>query len=545
MARRSKVVFCLLLAFLYVVVNICPLRAEALPDVMSGSTTLADNIMTYYALSGSAVANTDWINTLYDSYGTSFGTIEELANQGYLVLNDAGMWEPVQELGQMIEQAPAYSSLGLNEMFNVSAEEVAAGGGLAVASGGSILAGSLGGVASTGVLTLFGGVTAAYWGGIGLGTLIAHKLGLYGENIYQGTAITFNEAMSNIPPDAISVKGFRTYRNVRYDKYLFARGIPFSYVGSNSYNIGIANLSDNTVNYYTFEINRSNGSIVNSASGDIAANFYNTRGIPSSQTPLGYDKINFFNSFEEFNNALNGWKDGSITPEKQRSPDMIGENGNLTGTYNNQNGYQVPDMKPQIDPQTQAGKPLTLQDWLNFANSVKNNNSSADPFGNNADIFGDILDAIRVANPNGNPDPNPDPDPWSPPVVTPVPDPSYPDPVPDQQLTENPQESENPQQTEPLNPTDTGKPWKLPDLRQKFPFCIPWDISKIFSKLKVNTRQAPHISWRFNPPNTPIDYTFNLDLEDFEGVASLLRTLELMGFIVGLAFATRYLIGAN
>ena len=47
MARRSKVVFCLLLAFLYVVVNICPLRAEALPDVMSGSSTLADNIMTY------------------------------------------------------------------------------------------------------------------------------------------------------------------------------------------------------------------------------------------------------------------------------------------------------------------------------------------------------------------------------------------------------------------------------------------------------------------------------------------------------------------
>ena len=42
---------------------------------MSGSTTLADNIMTYYALSGSAVANTDWI-ILYNSYGSSFGTIE-------------------------------------------------------------------------------------------------------------------------------------------------------------------------------------------------------------------------------------------------------------------------------------------------------------------------------------------------------------------------------------------------------------------------------------------------------------------------------------
>ena len=536
MARRSKVVFCLLLACLYVVVNICPLRAEALPDVMSGSTTLADNIMTYYALSGSAVANSDWINTLYSSYGSSFGTIEELADQGYLVLNDAGMWEPVQELGQMIEQAPAYSSLGLNEMFNVSAEEAAAGGGFAAASGGSILAGSLGGVASTGVIPLLGGVTAAYWGGIALGTLIAHGIGLYGRSIFEGVPMTNAEYINTLPAG----KGVGMYYNNQYVVSSDWNHVLFFKSGNQGYMVFINNTS-NTNNMYITTYDSLTGR---------KNTFYGSSGAYSSDKYSGQsylDGVPFGGSFASdylMNEYIRKLCNNTEPFPNSKSPDMIGSDGNLEGDYDSQNQkYTVPDMKPQIDPGTQAGKPLTLQDWQNFANAVQNNNNNTSPSGSpdNATLFDNILNLIKTVLPNPNPNPNPDP--YSPPVVTPVPDPSYPDPVPDQQITENPQESENPQQTE--NPIDTGKPWRLPDLKQKFPFCVPWDIAKVFSKLKVNSRQAPHISWRFNPPNTPIDYTFNLDLEDFEEVATLLRTLELLGFIVGLAFATRYLIGAN
>ena len=549
MARRSKVVFSLLLAFLYVVVNICPLRAEALPDVMSGSTTLADNIMTYYALSGSAVANTDWINTLYNSYGSSFGTIEELAQEGYLVLNDAGMWEPVQELGQMIEQAPAYSSLGLNEMFNISAEEAAAGGGFAAASGGSILAGSLGGVASTGVVPLLGGVTAAYWGGIALGTLIAHAVGLYDDNIVHGIPLNFSDMIKTIPVGN-GACSYTFYRNSDINQNVIHYGncklwIIVDVSGYYEHVIYNKNLSRVTINYLATGWNQGSGSYrtVNLSNGVTQIGF----GIRKSDTeyynwaPVAFD---FTNNQSGYNDYFAGLRNGQIQPYQPSSPDLIGENGNLQAQDDNGN-ITVPDMKPQIDPGTQAGKPLTLPDWLAFANAVQNNNNNTAPSGSpdNASLFDNILDLIKTVNPSPGPNPNPNPDPWSPPVVTPVPDPSYPDPVPDQQITENPQESENPQQTE--NPIDTGKPWRLPDLKQKFPFCVPWDIAKIFSKLKVNARQAPHISWRFNPPNTPIDYTFNLDLEDFEEVAALLRTLELMGFIVGLAFVTRYLIGAN
>lgn len=550
MARRSKVIFCLLLAFLYVVVNICPLSAEALPDVMSGSTTLADNIMTYYALSGSAVANSDWINTLYSSYGSSFGTIEELAEQGYLVLNDSGFWEPVQELGQMIEQAPAYSSLGLNEMFNVSAEEVAAGGGLAVASGGSILAGSLGGVASTGIVPLLGGVTAAYWGGIALGTLIAHGLGLYGKAIDNGVSISSADFINKISDNSFVVISDKSGNMVqafgsslrRMKAAGYTNGVFFTF-----YPIGIGNASSSYVfkiydyadNDNGFVLSRTNNISTNDKGRYVGSENSIIKTIRDLYPFVDFGSSNALNSY--LDNFRNGLQDFNIP----YSPDMIGENGNLKSEDDQNGGYTIPDFKPQIDPGTQAGKPLTLQDWQNFANGVSNNNNQSDPANLNKTLFEDILDLIRTVIPENvpNPNPNPNPDPYSPPVVTPVPDPSYPDPVPDQQITENPQESENPQQTE--NPIDTGKPWRLPDLRNKFPFCIPWDIAKVFSKLKVNARQAPHISWRFNPPNTPIDYTFNLDLEDFEEAAALLRTLELLGFIVGLAFATRYLIGAN
>lgn len=284
MARKAKRVICLAISLFLCSCNILVTKAEALPEVLSGSTTLADNIMSYYALSGSAVANTDWINTLYNSYGTSFGTVEEFAQQGYLVLNDAGMWEPTQQLGQMIEQAPAYTSLGLNEMFNVSAEEVAAGGGFAVASGGSILAGSLGGVASTGALTLFGGVTAAYWGGIALGTLIAHKLGLYGENIATATPIDKKTILDNVPAGGhvyyyASSSGVQSYITVPSGKvgvYFYNNGFYYPYICStpsnNNYPFSYKVIDANSGGrVYQFESNNLNTAI--SRVGTLNENF--------------------------------------------------------------------------------------------------------------------------------------------------------------------------------------------------------------------------------------------------------------------------------
>lgn len=546
MAGRAKKRIVLLFSFLYVLGGSLSVKAEALPEIMSGSTTLADNIMSYYALSGSAVANTDWINTLYNSYGTSFGTVEELANQGYLVFNEStGVWEGTQQLGQMIEQAPAYTSLGLNEMFNVSAQEVAVGGGFAAASGGSILAGSLGGVASTGVLTLFGGVTAAYWGGIGLGTLANHLITAYGKKIEAGARINASETIvNNLAPGSKAYYYYRELTDLQATMCLIVPkgcwGVLFPSTNYGepygmSYTIQLFNENDSRQNIKYVWLNSNN-----LASDNINANSNKQSGIAYGGYTDGFKLTNF-----SLNEYLDRFRQGIEKDYKPVSPDIIGSDGNQQANYDeNNNKYVVPEMKPQIDPGQQAGKPLTKQDWLNFANAVNNNNSQTNPSGLNADAFADILDRIVVPNPNPNPDVDPTPDPNPYPDPHPNPDPDQ-VPVPDYQDPEQETQPDYDSETELVPDPEDGKPWVTKGLLDKFPFCIPKDLMNMAKNFNSGTRQAPEIEWRFNPPNTPIDYTFHLDLSDFEAVAVLLRTLELALFVVGLAFATRYLIGAS
>lgn len=539
MARIPKKIICLATAAVIICAHVPVAHAEALPNVLEGSATLADNIMSYYALSGSAVANTDWINTLYDSYGSSFGTIYDFAENGMLTLNSDGTWQATTALETAIENAPAYQSLGLDQIFNVSAQEAAAGGGIA-ASGAATLAGSLGGVASTGVLTLFGGVTAAYWGGIAIGTLINHLTGAYGKNVGTGLPIdTLPQVLNDIPDGSTVASGMRQYLSSSNKNFYYLIGNGFSYgyfSNSDSYSIGIQNLNGTSFGKYI---------VVSGNTYNVTENTALSISIRTDQYAWNASVANRFSNSTEFNQFLQDWKSGKAEPKSNYSPDMIGENGNLDGNYSSDNGYSVPDMKPQVDPGVQSGKPLTLQDWLNFANSVTNNNSNTNPLPDNKALFDDLINAIKKAipNPNPNPDPNPDPDPdpdpdpYHPPTPTPVPDPDYGDPNPDQPDFES--------ETDIPDPVDTGNPWVTPDLLEKFPFCIPKDMIDVVKGFKSADRTAPHISWNFKSPVGHVDYTFNLDLEDFEDVATLLRALELAAFIVGLAFATRYLIGAS
>lgn len=540
-ARKTKRIICILVCCVLVMAHMGTSRkvkAEALPEVASGSTTIADIVLTYYSTVGAGISNVEVINKLSQDLGTNFGTIESFAEQGMLVQNEStGAWEPVSELVTAIENTSAYQSLGLDQIFNVSAQEAAAGGGLA-ASGAATLAGAAGGVASIGALPLFAGVSASYWAGIGAGTLISHLIQEYAPQIYFGSPL--NISSDNITSKAIAGGScsLGIYQNYYY--YVSSIGVPYAYhVSGKTWNIGVYNLSGSDQNYSIWYYNLSTGKNSSATTGTVSNNL-------NISNERNFDSIVCSNKFEsqsEFNKALKKWKSGELKPNGSFSPDVIGENGNQQGSYKN-GQYTVPDFKPQIDPGTEAAKPISVQDWLNFANSVKNNNSQVDPLPDNARAFQDMIDTMRIGLPSPGPSPDPDPDPYPDPNPnpdpTPVPDPDYGDPNPDQPESEHQTES-----TEKPDPVDTGRPWMLPDLSKKFPFCIPWDIGKMFGKLKVNSREAPHISWRFNPPGTPVDYTFNLDLEDYENVASLLRSLELIAFIVGLAFATRYLIGAT
>lgn len=85
--------------------------------------------------------------------------------------------------------------------------------------------------------------------------------------------------------------------------------------------------------------------------------------------------------------------------------------------------------------------------------------------------------------------------------------------------------------------TYSGQPLELKDI---FPFCIPFDLYDMVTGLQA-ARCAPYFEWELVVPNV-IDYTFEIDFSSFDTVATLLRTLELLAFCVGLAFVTRSII---
>lgn len=93
--------------------------------------------------------------------------------------------------------------------------------------------------------------------------------------------------------------------------------------------------------------------------------------------------------------------------------------------------------------------------------------------------------------------------------------------------------------------TDTWTPPENPgqfalDLSNYFPFCIPFDLYDFFSCLNADP-VAPVIHWEIALPGGST-YPIELDLSPFDSVAQLLRRLQLLLFIVGLAIKTRDII---
>ena len=78
------------------------------------------------------------------------------------------------------------------------------------------------------------------------------------------------------------------------------------------------------------------------------------------------------------------------------------------------------------------------------------------------------------------------------------------------------------------------------DLKDYFPFCIPFDLYDFFTCLNADP-VAPVIDWIIPMPGGD-SYPLQLDLSTFDSVAQLLRRLQLLAFCIGLAFKTRDLI---
>lgn len=152
-------------------------------------------------------------------------------------------------------------------------------------------------------------------------------------------------------------------------------------------------------------------------------------------------------------------------------------------------------------------------------------------------------------NPGGGTDPDPEPTPSTTPAV--VPDPGGgTDPQPSGSPDPNPDPGgggdTDPDTPETPTPEEEASPYKT-DLREIFPFCIPFDLIHL---LKVFDAEAEAPVFEFpldiemNNPWTGekvVDYhhTFELDMADYEPVIKILRIFQVIFFIIALMLITR------
>ena len=111
---------------------------------------------------------------------------------------------------------------------------------------------------------------------------------------------------------------------------------------------------------------------------------------------------------------------------------------------------------------------------------------------------------------------------------------------------------------QPIQPFISPRPTPIPEeteeaiynggiaesIKDKFPFCIPWDIQALVNGLWSNNRQAPYIHWdaRFGSWGKLGEVT--IDLQPYDTAAQIFRSTTLLLWIIGLVVLTRNMIGS-
>ena len=81
----------------------------------------------------------------------------------------------------------------------------------------------------------------------------------------------------------------------------------------------------------------------------------------------------------------------------------------------------------------------------------------------------------------------------------------------------------------------------LADLSSLFPFCVPFDLIRLFKVLQ-SAPQAPYWEIPLDVPSIGLHYEFVIDMSQFDTLAQIFRACETIGFICGLILITRKLI---
>ncbi|MEE0929422.1 MAG: hypothetical protein UIM53_00315 [Acutalibacteraceae bacterium] len=98
----------------------------------------------------------------------------------------------------------------------------------------------------------------------------------------------------------------------------------------------------------------------------------------------------------------------------------------------------------------------------------------------------------------------------------------------------------------PSSPDKVLPPLSLPEVlfKEKFPFCLPWDIYSLFANLQAKP-ECPKFEISFELKRFGIDESIVIDLSLFEEQIKIVRFFIGLGFTLVLIFVSRKMIGAE
>ncbi len=225
------------------------------------------------------------------------------------------------------------------------------------------------------------------------------------------------------------------------------------------------------------------------------------------------------------------YKDGKLL-DKGLSKEEIWVHPDLQDTYKNNGKLEYPQ---------QAPRPLQIPSGEQLADTVKKLNPEINTEFSPEMAPNYIHELIQQLQKGLNPDPDPNPDPNPNPNPNPDPDP---DPEPNPTGSPDPEPTKAPEEdsSSDVDPKDYAI-----DLRQIFPFCIPFDLMHLLNVLDAEP-EAP----RFEiPVDLEADNPFTgkkivnyhtkivIDMSDYEQPIKVIRIFEIMFFILALLLITR------
>ena len=220
-----------------------------------------------------------------------------------------------------------------------------------------------------------------------------------------------------------------------------------------------------------------------------------------------------FHSSEDAWNYLNE-NIGTSGSKKVQAPIWVSPE--IQDTYKNAGKLEFPENAPQsinvpnIDQLAQLAQQLQNASSLDTGSQTDAATSAMQKY---------LASLQTKTNPDPGTSPKPEPDPK--PSVTPTPG------KPDSGDTGS----------------DSDKESFTADLKELFPFCIPFDLIHALKILSADP-ETPYfeVPVKIHSFGIDVDYTFVLDFEQFNMIAKVLRTVETLGFIVLLIWVTRDLI---